>query len=122
MGICVLKNEKEFLSFLHQYVRISGVKSKKDLEENLKKDYQYQSRGRADACSKKCVNTLAYIKDLNENPKTYLKLDCYIHDKIIKELKMIGCFNTSLSQNMSKSNSINCCKLISSKTKLKKSY
>lgn len=123
MGICVLKNEKEFLSFLHQYVRISGVKSKKDLEENLKKDYQYQSRGlRTDACSKKFVNTLAYIKDLNENPKTYLKLDCYIHDKIIKELKMIGCLNTSLSQNMSKSNSINCCKLISSKTKLKKSF
>lgn len=41
MGICVLKNEKEFLSFLYQYVRILGVKFKKDFEDNLKKDYQY---------------------------------------------------------------------------------
>lgn len=119
MGICGLKLEKEFLSFLQQYVRISGVKSKKDIAEMLSKTL-WQSKCEADTCSNEFVNVLATIKRLNENPKAYLDLSNNIFDKTLKLLNVNGCLNSSSSKNISKVISTNCCKWISLITRLKK--
>lgn len=119
MGICVLNLEKEFFSLIQQYVKISGVKSKEDLEELLSKTHPYQSKGQDDACSNDFGKVLANIQNLNENPKTYLNLRCYIYDNILKRLKRNGCLNSSLSQN---TNSTYCCELISLITKLNKLF
>lgn len=119
MGICGLKLEKEFLSLLQQYVRISGVKSKNDIAKMLSKSH-WQSKCEADTCSNEFVNVLARIRELNKNPKAYLDLSSNIYDKALKLLKVNMCLNTSLSLNISKVISINCCKLISSIARLKK--
>lgn len=119
MGICGLKLEKEFLSLLQQYVRISGVKSKNDIAKMLSKSH-WQSKCEADTCSNEFVNVLARIRELNKNPKDYLDLSCNIYDKTLKLLKANKCLNKSLSLNISKVTSINCCKLISSIARLKK--
>lgn len=119
MGICGLKLEKEFLSLLQQYVRISGVKSKNDIAKKLSKSH-WQSKCDADTCSNEFVNVLARIRELNKNPKDYLDLSCNIYDKTLKLLKANKCLNKSLSLNISKVTSINCCKLISSIARLKK--
>lgn len=105
MGICGLKLEKEFLSLLQQYVRISGVKSKNDVAKKLSKSH-WQSKCDADTCSNEFVNVLARIRELNKNPKDYLDLSCNIYDKTLKLLKANKCLNKSLSLNISKVTSI----------------
>lgn len=47
MGICVFQLEKELLRILQQYIKVSGVKSKKDFKEII---YMDQSRVYADDC------------------------------------------------------------------------
>lgn len=92
---------------------------KMTLQKKLSKSH-WQSKCDADTCSNEFVNVLARIRELNKNPKDYLDLSCNIYDKTLKLLKANKCLNKSLSLNISKVTSINCCKLISSIARLKK--
>lgn len=120
MGICLLHMEKESLRILQQYIKISGIKSKKDIENFTRKSHYYQSRKHADTCSNNFVNNLASIKKMNENPKTHLELTCFIYDRIFKRIQMNGCLLKNRS--MERVNSTECCELISLLIKTRKIF
>lgn len=122
MGICVLQLEKEFFSIWHQYVKVSGLKSKKDFKERVYfflssiNDYNYLNSFH---------NILDYIKkqNENENPTGNIKLylTSFIYDKILNLIHFSGCLlnRYSLKEHF---NSTECCRLISLLPKTKKLF